>query len=159
MSVTNTSTEGNGSLVPPICWPDYHGQSHAVQFYAEESPFLGEFSRFIGAALGAGDAAIVAATQVHREEISKKLKAQSLDLASADIQRRHITLDAADTLSMLMVNGSPDPARFSEVMGKVFHQASQSVEREDAGIAVFGEMVALLWLQMNPEVATRLEPP
>ena len=48
--------------------PDDH-TGHSVQFYVDDAFLLDGLSRFIGTALGAGDAAIVLATQAHREAL------------------------------------------------------------------------------------------
>ena len=44
-----------------------------MQFYSEDEVLLDEVSRFIGTALGAGDAAIVIATPPHREGLAQRL--------------------------------------------------------------------------------------
>ena len=56
---TSKSQVSNAVFVPPVRQiPDDH-TGHTVQFYADDSFLLDGLSRFIGTALGAGDAAIV----------------------------------------------------------------------------------------------------
>jgi signal transduction histidine kinase len=129
--------------------------AHTVQFYGEDSSLVDELSRFIGAALVTGEAAVVIATKVHRDGAAQRLQSRGFDTRKAIEQGRYITLDAAETLARFMRNGSPDVARFSEVVGGVLGQASAA--GENARIAAFGEMVALLWEAGNSEGAIRLE--
>src|SRR5258708_2436977 len=53
---------------------------HEVQFYSHDAVFLESVSQFIGAALNAGNAAIVFATRPHRDNLRQELLAQGLDV-------------------------------------------------------------------------------
>jgi len=131
--------------------------SHAVQFYGEDSFLVDELSRFIGGALGAGDAAVVIATKSHRDGIAQQLQSLGLDAARAVEQGRYLSLDAAETLAKFMRGNWPDATLFAEVIGSVMSQAAAAVRGATPRIAAFGEMVALLWAQGNAEAAVRLE--
>ena len=131
--------------------------AHVVQFYEQDSFLLDQLSRFIGTALGGGDAAVVIATKAHREGLSQRLKARGLDIAKAAKQGRYIALDAAETLASLSVGGQPDPERFVAIIGPVLERARNAAEGENPQIAAFGEMVALLWSEGNPDGAIKLE--
>ena len=85
---------------------------HEAGFYSDDASLLDDLTQFIGAALKAGNAAIVVATESHRNSLLPRLQAYGLDIAAAIEQGRYISLDAADTLSTFMVNGMPDPVRF-----------------------------------------------
>ncbi len=138
-------------------WHDHDHQSHVAQFYADDAFLLKTLSRFIGTALGAGDSAIAIATPEHREELVRKLKRRGLDMAKIAAQGRYVTLDAAETLSKFMLDGWPDPALFGEVIGGLVGQTQAKAEGHDRRLAVFGEMVSLLWTQGKLEAALRLE--
>jgi len=127
-----------------------------VQFYGEDAFLLDELSRFIGTALGAGDAAVVIATKAHRDGLAQDLKARGLDVARATEQGRFVSLDAAETLAKITRDGWPDAALFTEVVGSVLGQAVAAAGK-NSRISAFGEMVALLWSQGNAEAAVRLE--
>jgi signal transduction histidine kinase len=131
--------------------------AHVVQFYGEDGFLLDELSRFIGTALGAGEAAVVIATKEHRGGLDHRLNAWGLDTTAAVLQGRYIALDAADTLAKIMLAGQPDPALFIEVVGSVIAKALVAVGGEPRRIAAFGEMVALLWAEGRPEAAIHLE--
>jgi signal transduction histidine kinase len=98
-------------------------------------------------------------------------------------QGRYVALDAAETLSKFLVDGSPDAARFADVMGNVIEPVIASIkgrvpgvspgfpqqafspegrrgsgrEGEQPRLALFGEMVALLWAQGKCDAAIQLE--
>ena len=144
------------AFVPAVSQiPEDHA-GHSVQFYADDSFLLDGLSRFIGTALGAGDAAIVVATQAHREALERRLHARGLSTAKSIRQGRYIILDAAETLQKFMVEGFPDAARFREVLSSVVVRARGAVEL-GARVVAFGEMVALLWEDGKYDAALRLE--
>lgn len=145
------------SLAPMPQYLNHEHRGHAVQFYEEDGILLDALSRFIGTALGAGDAAIVIATQEHREGLVQRLTARGLDTAKAVKQGRYIPLDAAETLSKLIVDGLPDEALFADLIGGLAARAKAAAEGEQPPIAIFGEMVALLWADCKVEAAIRLE--
>ena len=113
----------NTIFVPAVSQIPEEHTGHSVQFYADDSFLLDGLSRFIGTALGAGDAAIVLATQAHREALERRLQARGLSTAKAIRQGRYIVLDAAETLQKFMVEGFPDAARFRKVLSSVVVRA------------------------------------
>ena len=135
--------------------PEAH-TGHSVQFYADDSFLLDGLSRFIGTALGVGDAAIVVATQAHREALERRLQARGLSTAKAIRQGRYIVLDAAETLQKFMMEGFPDAVRFREVLSNVVVSARGAVGT-GARVVAFGEMVSLLWEDGKYDAAIRLE--
>jgi len=140
-----------------VRWDELCSQAHSVQFYENDSFLLDGLSRFIGAALLAGDSAIVIATKSHREGLGRRLAGRGLDLTPAITRGSYLSLDAAETLSQFMVNGLPDGARFSRVIGSAITQLSSSAQPEHPRVAAFGEMVALLWADGKCDAAIRLE--
>jgi PAS domain S-box-containing protein len=130
---------------------------HSVQFYTHDSFLLEGLGQFVGVALVAGDAAVVMATKAHREGLAERLKERGVDLKLAAKQGRYLSLDAAETLSKFMMNGWPDAARFSCVIGNVITQLAAAVPGKHLEVAAFGEMVALLWAEGRPDAAIRLE--
>ncbi|MCI0350600.1 MAG: PAS domain S-box protein [Acidobacteriales bacterium] len=136
---------------------EHKGRLHTVQFYSDDQFLLDALGRLIGAALGAGDAGIVIATQAHRDELARRLTLRGLDVAEALEEGRYVVLDAAETLSRFMVNGWPDAQRFKDLISAVITRAQESAHRRGACVTVFGEMVALLWAEGKTEAALRLE--
>jgi signal transduction histidine kinase len=142
---------------PVAHWGEPAQPAHTVQFYAEDTFLLDELSRFIGTALVAGDAAVVVATKAHRDGVAQRLQSRGFDTAKAFEQARYVPLDAAETLAKFMLDGKPDAALFTEIIGSILGQAAAAAEGKTPRIAAFGEMVALLWAQGNAEAAVRLE--
>lgn len=130
---------------------------HEVQFYSDDAVFLDSFARFIAAALKAGAAAIVVATESHREALALRLKTQGLDVDVAIQQGTYIQLDAAKTLSTFMVNDMPDSARFFEVVGGLIEAAGKAAKREHSRVVACGECAPVLWAEGKPDAAIRLE--
>jgi hypothetical protein len=117
---------------------------------------LGGFTSFAGAALEAGNAVIVVATESHRDSLLLQLQAHDLDVGAAIEQGRYISLDAAEMLSTFMVDGLPDPTRFLKVTGELIVEAAKAVKGE-ACVAACGECAPLLWAQGKADAAIRLE--
>jgi DNA-binding NarL/FixJ family response regulator len=130
---------------------------HEVQFYSDDTVFLDTFACFIAVALKAGDAAIVVATESHREAVALRLKTQGLDVDAATQQGTYIQLDVSKTLSTFMVNDMPDPARFFETVGGLFEAVAKAAKREHPRVVACGECSPLLWAEGKPDAAIRLE--
>ena len=130
---------------------------HEAGLYSEDRRLLDDVTQFIGAALKAGNAAIVVATESHRNSLISKLQLHGVDIPAVIEQGRYISLDAADVLSTFMVNGMPDPVRFLKLFGNLIATAAESAKSEQARVAVFGEGVHLLWAQGNAEAALQVE--
>lgn len=141
------------NYAPRSAWDEMGDVEHFVQFYEADGFLLNSLSGFIGKAITSGDAAIVVATQQHRNGLDELLLANGLDVTAAKTSGRYVSLDAAEMLSKFMVDGLPEPARFNEVIGGVIASVTDGRSR----IRAFGEMVAVLWAEGNHDAAIRLE--
>jgi signal transduction histidine kinase/ActR/RegA family two-component response regulator len=141
------------NIAPGSDWSAMSETDHFVQFYEADGFLLNSLSGFIGSAIKSGDVAIVLATQEHRDGLDELLRANGLDVTSARESGRFVALDAAETLSKFMLDGSPNPAAFNELMGGVIASVTDGRSR----VRAFGEMVALLWAEGNHTGAIRLE--
>jgi len=130
---------------------------HEVGFYSDDRQLLDDLTQFISAALKSGNAAIVVATESHRNSILPRLQAQGLDIDAAIEQGRYLALDATDALSTFMVDETPDPVRFMESFGSLIVTAAKAAIGECRRVSVFGECVHLLWTQGNAEGAIQME--
>ena len=139
--------------VAPAAWAIVGHTEHFVQFYEHEYVLLEAVSGFVGAALRAKEAAVVLATPAHRKEVERRLLATGLDVAAEQDAGRFVSLDAVDLLAQFMVDGSPDAARFNEVIGGIIANAG----RGGRHVRAFGEIVALLVAAGNESAAIRLE--
>ena len=129
-------------------------RSHEVEFYSDDAAFVAGFTRFIEAALEAGNAVIVVATDSHRKSLLQRLQEHGVDIAAVE-QGRYVSLDVADTLSTFMVNDLPDPARFFRVAGDLIAPAAQATL---AGrVAICGECASILWAEGKADAAIQVE--
>ncbi len=119
-------------------------QHHEVLFYDVDTELADAVVDYVTAGLSDGELIIVIATAPHLAAI---------DAALPEARGSYLALDAADTLDLLMVDGSPDAVRFTRVVGGILDAA----ELDGAPVRVFGEMVALLWQQGNVAGAMALE--
>ena len=106
---------------------------HVAGFYSDDRRLLADLTQFVGAALKAGNAAIVVATESHRDSLLPRLQAYGLDVGAAIEQGRYVGLDAAETLSAFMVNDLPDPGRFLELLGDLIVSAREAAKGEHHG--------------------------
>jgi PAS domain S-box-containing protein len=137
----------------PTDWSELGTSDHVVLVYEAEAHLIDTVSRFAGAGLMAGEAAIVIATPPHREQLDARLHAQGVDLATAYVQGQYVALDAAETLAQCMVDGWPDAQRFADVVGGVIARVGSQYPR----VRAFGEMVALLWAAEHGDAALQME--
>ena len=130
---------------------------HDVGFYSDDAGLLDRLTGFIGPALSVGNAAIVIATESHRDSLLLRLQTTGLDIGAAIEEGRYIALDAADALAKFMVNGLPDRILFLMLLGNLVAEATEVARGEEARVAIFGECVELLCAQGNLEAAIQVE--
>jgi PAS domain S-box-containing protein len=148
---TATSIRDAQSLLPA----SKHG-THVVQLYSNDNFLTDTICRFVGDALATDNGALVIATQSHQGILHKKLAARPIDPGIAATQGRYLALDASETLAKFMVNGSVDAARFNDIVGAALEKVRKAAG-PDCRIAVFGELVALLWAEGKSEQAIEVE--
>ncbi len=134
-------------------WSKLSESEHFVQFCETDAYLINSVSKFIGTGLMAGDAVIVLATNSHRAGFEERLKEEGLVVDVARAHGQYISLDAAATLPQIMVDGLPEPGRFARVIGGLLAQAARGGRQ----VRIFGELVALLWLDGNRAGAIHLE--
>ena len=145
-------------LPPPPANEHLHNHAtHVVQFYQDDALLLDALGGVIGSAICRGDAAIVIATQAHREGLEQRLMARGLDLPAIRERSRYIALDADEILSRFMLKGQPNAGRFAQVIGDVIERARANAEGDHPRVTVFGEMVALLWAREHGQAAIQVE--
>ncbi|HEX4072444.1 MAG TPA: ATP-binding protein [Planctomycetaceae bacterium] len=141
------------SSAPVIDWSEMGEDEHFVQFYESDDFLVTSVSGFVGAALREGNASVIIATAPHGEAIQHALGTAGVDVDEAVATGRFVILDAAETLSRIVVDGAPDPERVRDLVGGMMTQLGQG----DRRIHAFGEMVALLWAGGKRDAAIRLE--
>ena len=158
----SNGTRSSATAKPPN--PDSFGKGrnveirrHEVHFYSDDASFLNTVAHFLGSAIRAGDAAVVAVTKSHRDILLRRFEADGLDIRAALEKGCYISLDPGDLLSTFMVSGMPDPDRFKKVVGGLITTAAKALEGDHNCVALCGECAALLWSQGNAKAAIRLE--
>jgi len=152
--VSSTLSPGPGTVVPQ---PPKLAHEHVVHLYREADSLIEGLCDYIGPALAGGNAAIVVATEAHRDTLEQRLMARGVSTHKASQQKRYIALDASETLSKIMLDGMPDAALFDLTIGGIVSGTQSFVKNGHSEIAIFGEMVALLWAEDKIEAAIRLE--
>jgi PAS domain S-box-containing protein len=130
---------------------------HTVEFYEDDFALIESLTLSIGGALLEGRSAIVIATPIHRERFTAALKSRGLDPDLIVRQGRLRMLDAAQTLSLFLIDEYPDAALFHRRVGGLVQQLAATSQGQDRRIAAYGEMVALLWADGNRQAALDLE--
>lgn len=130
---------------------------HSVLFYESDRELVENISRFAGSALGAGNSAIIVATQAHRDALHESLAIRGLNLESPSLKRRYWPLDVEETLARLMVNGFPDPSSFADIMNPLLKRAGAASLNRSGAVVVYGEIVAILWARQKADAAMELE--
>lgn len=131
--------------------------AHTVQFYDEDSGMIAGVCDYVGATLNEGNSALVVATPAHREALTARLLEHGVNLARATAEGRFVQLDANETLSQFVQEGWPDPELYKQTVGQMVSRVKSAARGNPPRLAVFGEMVALLWAQGKKETALRLE--
>jgi CheY-like chemotaxis protein len=145
------------SKVPTVS-PRLQSQSlHEVVFYSDQSSFLETLTQFLGSALKAGDATVVAVTNPKRDALFHRLQAMGVDVPALIEEGRYISLDPDELLTAFMVKGLPERNRFQKVAGSIIETTSKALKHEHTRVAICGECAPLLWSQGNAEAALKLE--
>jgi DNA-binding NarL/FixJ family response regulator len=121
--------------------------SHEILFCSNETTLLESLTRFIASALGAGNPAIVWATELHRHNLLQRLGAEGVDTGTAIKQGIYIAADAAETA---------DPERILVVLRGLCEAASR-LGKNRPRVAVCGERSGLLWAEGKTDAALQLE--
>lgn len=129
-----------------------HDGQHVVQFYDQDSDLVRAVGDYLTCALNEGATAIVIATEEHRQAFEAQLVRGGIDVTLA-ADGPVVWLDAAQTLSLFMQNGTLDPAAFRAVIGGVVSWARGT----GRPVRAYGEMVSLLWEAGDVLAAIELE--
>ncbi len=123
--------------------------AHSVQFYDDDAYLVQSVREFIDA----GEVGVVIATREHLVLLEEKLSVGGIELSYARVTGVYTSFDAQETLAKFMVRGMLDREKFLSVIGSIIKEAVQTKRKVHA----FGEMVAILWQQGNPDAALQVE--
>jgi DNA-binding NarL/FixJ family response regulator len=120
---------------------------HAVLFCPDEAAIVTGLTRFIAAALWAGDAAIVWAAHSHRDSIRRSLEAGGLNVDAAIQRGIYISSDISER---------PDRTRIVQAI-RGLSEAASKAGKGHPWVAVCGERAGRLWAEGKLDDAIRLE--
>jgi len=115
--------------------------NHVVHLYEREADLIETVGEYLLTGLRQGSSALVIATERHRRAFESELESHGLNVAEALAGKTLVVLDAAQTLSAIMVDGRIDGDAFRRVVGRLVNTASS----RQNGVCAYGEMVSLLW--------------
>lgn len=134
-------------------WLKLPEDNHILQFYPDDDVLLRYLQEFIHPGLVNEETCIVIATKAHAEMLNKGLASKGIDLQAVRDRGLYITLDARQTLDKFMRGGMPDWNLFSDTIGALLAKATLNGK----SVRAYGEMVALLWEDNNPDAVLELE--
>jgi len=119
---------------------------HEILLCHDDAAILESFTHFIAVALNAGNAAMVLATESHRDSLLQKLRAQGVQVDAAIQQGTYISLDANE----------PDPVEFLEAI-RGLREAAAMAGKKYPRVAFCGERAGRLWAEGKTDEAIQLE--
>lgn len=140
-----------------ILTPQHKRGQHGVIFYSDDRDFLDRITRFIGDPLKAGNAAVVVATESHREQLLPSLQAYGVDMSAAIEQGRYVAVDAAAAIFEFVFDNAVDSLRFMNSFGNLISSAQRAVKGDHPHVSFFGEGSQLLRAQGKEEAAIQDE--
>lgn len=127
--------------------------ARTVQFYDTDAILIREIGHAMCVALTQGNAVVSISTGTHRRQLERHLAANAIDIAAAQNRGQYASLNAADTVSKITVDGVPDVIRFAEILGAVVDRMAAQYPR----VWIFGEMVAAMSAEGDFSGALELE--
>ncbi|HKW62925.1 MAG TPA: response regulator [Candidatus Acidoferrum sp.] len=123
---------------------------HEILLCHDDAAILESLTHFVATALNAGNAAIVLATDSHRDSLLKKLRAQGVQIDAAIQQGTYISLDASKPT---------DPVEFLEAIRGLRDaaEAAAMTGNKHPRVAFCGERAGRLWAEGKTEEAIQLE--
>ncbi len=126
---------------------------HAVLFYEHSTHVDVRLKQHVLGGLRAGGGALIVATEARRAKLCDALRDEDMAKSELEASGRLTLLDAAETLSKIMVAGAPDEKRFQSTLAPIIARATTASRK----LVAFGEMVAILWRKGMGGAALKLE--
>ncbi len=133
------------------------GHRHAVQFHDNDSRFLDDVSRFVGATLRSGEQIVMVTSEATRIGVAQRLQARNINLAMLAVQGQYVAQDSAVALSQVMRDGRPDKARLAEMINGLDRLRPAIPKGPRGRLTIFGDMAAVLCRNGDFEAALELE--
>lgn len=141
------------AFVRQLQWFNQPEHNHIVQFYPAEDILVRYLQKFVRKGLENDEACIVIATPAHIKALDNALVSNGINLKTARRRKLYIAVDAKTTLNNFMDGRTPDWNLFKKTIGPLLSSSS----KDGRHVRAYGEMVALLWEDDNPEAVVKLE--
>ena len=128
---------------------------HAVRFYDSEQSLAQIVADFLGDGLTQGKPGIVVAAPSQRAAILRGLVVRSFDVVSLQRSGDLVMLDAEETLSTFLKDGTLSAEAFENVMCDAIRNACRG--ETDRTVRIYGQMVDILWKGGKQKLAIHLE--
>jgi DNA-binding NarL/FixJ family response regulator len=132
------------------------GSRHAVQFHANDSHFLDEVSKLVGATLRSGEQVVLVTSESTRNGVAQRLQARQLNLAMLAERGQYVAQDSALALSQVMHDGRPDKEHLAEIIHGL-DRLRLAVPNGPGRLTIFGDMTVSLCRNGDFEAALELE--
>jgi len=132
------------------------GSRHAVQFHANDSHFLDEVSKLVGATLRSGEQVVLVTSESTRNGVAQRLQARQIDLAMLAERGQYVAQDSALALSQVMHDGRPDKEHLAEIIHGL-DRLRLAVPNGPGRLTIFGDMTVSLCRNGDFEAALELE--
>jgi hypothetical protein len=130
---------------------------HQVHFYESHDSLLHRLCVVACSDLRKGNSILIVYTKEHRTQLREKLERFDIDVRACVREGRFAVCDAAQLLSLFLVDGLPDAKLFMSSVGGLLANSRRAAKSKEKHVTVFGEMVAILWAQGNKAGALELE--
>ena len=146
----------DGAVAPAPVPMKKWARGHDVQFYENEDFLATAVASFLVEGVRAGQPLVVIATEAHRRQFQRRMRAAGVKHADLVEGRDVIWLDARETLTAFMEGDRPNAELFEATVGAVFEKLMEN-GRTYVVARAYGEMVDLLWKDGRIEGAIALE--
>lgn len=134
-------------------WPRPCCIGHGVHFYSDHNELAERVVEHIKGPLELGQAAMLVATPANMLAFERVASGQALNYADALSEGRLVLFDAQWLMDRFLVEGKPDERRFRAILGGQVRMLAQRYN----GIAIYGEIVALLMASSRYDEALQVE--
>lgn len=156
MAVRTSMSQETGRSRASADWTSIGDGSHAVQFYSHDNILIDHLGRYVGTSLVSGESALIATTPARRDDLERHLRMRGLDTSVARSEGRYVFIDAADALRGIVSGNRVSRDAFARAIDEPLERIA-ALGGDSRRIAVFGEMVSMLWMARQTEAAIRLE--
>jgi CheY-like chemotaxis protein len=130
---------------------------HEAWFSSDEALLVDGYTRFLDAGLRAGKAVVFVAVDSRRKAVHQRLQMGGVDVDLAIEEGRLRVIDVAEALSLFLVDGWPEEARFWQAGASLIATARRAARGPHSNVAACGDGTASLLRAGRADAAIRLE--